>query len=57
MNKLNLKFQEKEEFICVLARLVHRFILKLKFFIIQINNNVILVQELLNLFNLDRSNF
>ena len=41
MNKLNLKLQEKEELICILGRLVQIFILKLKLFIVQINNDVI----------------
>lgn len=57
MNKLNLKLQGKEELICVLARQVHKFMLKWKVFIIQINNNVILTQELLNLSNLDSNTF
>ena len=57
MNKLNLELQGKEELLCVLARQVHKFILKLKLFIIQINNNVILTQEGLNLSNLGSNSF
>lgn len=57
MSKLNLKLQGKEELNCVLAGQVHKFMLKLKLFIIQINNNVILMQELLNLSKLDSNTF
>lgn len=52
-NKLNLKLSGKEELVCVLATQVCKFMVKLKLFIIRIDNNVLLTQELLNLFNLD----
>lgn len=43
LNKLHLRLQGNEELICVLARQVCKFMLKLKFFIVQINNNFICV--------------
>lgn len=46
-----------EELIYILVRQVCKLKLKLKLFIVEMNNNAILTQELLNLFNLDRCTF